>query len=151
MGDDGRSVDQESVQTALWTLAHLGPDNRVFGNSTDALLLSSYGNQYVVSLSSDGVDIVPVYYALEFHSWETAILQSAHVRYLVVDLRMSSSLPIKGYYFEGREEPDINIKTPISRQALTKFDTVPGIDRIYDSGNLIIYDVGRLTNASEEP
>lgn len=151
IGDDARSVDQESIQAALWFPTYFGINNRIYTNSTNALLMDSYGNQHSVSLPADGVDVAPVFYAPQYHSWETSILQSGNVHYLVVDMRMSIMLPAKGYYFEGDEEPDINVTTPISRQALTKFDTVPGMNRIFDSGNIIIYDVGELINAPKEP
>ncbi len=151
IGDDARSIDREGIQAALWMPSHTGGNNRIFTNSTNALLMGSYGDQYTVSLASDGVDVAPVLYAPQFHEWEASILQSAHVRYLAIDMRMSTTLPAKGYYFEGEEEPDLNVTTPISRQALTKFDTVSGMNRLFDSGNIVIYDEGDLLNAPQRP
>ena len=150
VGADARSIDRESVQAALWFPEYLGLDNRIYTNSTNALLMNSFGNQHSVSIPADGVDISPVFYAPQYHSWETSILQRGRVAYLAVDMRMSIMLPAKGYYFEGEEEPDINVTTPISRQALTKFDSVSHMNRIFDSGNIVIYDIGELIDASKE-
>ena len=151
VGDDGRSISLEGIQSATWALSHLGPNNRISADSTNSLLMGTYGDQRIVTPPVDGVDVAPVFYATQFASWEVSILQSAQVHYLIVDLRLSTALPVKGYYFTGEEEPDINLIAPINRQALTKFDTVPRINRIFDSGNIVIYDVGELTNASKKP
>jgi hypothetical protein len=40
---------------------------------------------------------------------------------------------------------------PISRAVLTKFDTATGINRLFDSGNIAIYDTGGLINAPQIP
>jgi hypothetical protein len=151
VGDDGRSVDLESIQTALWTLEQLGSNNRMYADSSNSLLLNSYGEQHIVTMQDDGVDIAPVYYASTYDSWETALLQAGHVRYLVVDMRLSTSLPVKGYYFDGTQEPDINVTVPLSRQALLKFNVIQQVNEVYDSGDIIIYDVGGLTNAAKTP
>jgi hypothetical protein len=148
VGDDGRSVTLEGIQTASWALTHLGPNNRFYADSTNALLMNSYGEQRIVSLTADDVNVAPVYYATEMHGWEISILRSAQLHYLVVDKRLTTALPVKGYYFEGYEPPDVNVTTPLSPQALSKFNTVPQFNRIYDSGNIVIYDVSPLVDAN---
>ncbi len=40
---------------------------------------------------------------------------------------------------------------PIDQEALTKFRTIPQINRVFDSSDIVIYDVGGIINASEEP
>lgn len=148
VGDDGSSVTPEGINAALWALEHLGPNNRFYGDSTNALLMNAYGEQRIVSLPVDGVDVSPVYYDAQLHSFEIWILRSAQVRYLVVDRRLSTGLPAKGYYFEGYQEPDVNITTPMNPQALAKFNKVPQLNRIFDSGNITIYDTSELLNGS---
>jgi hypothetical protein len=64
---------------------------------------------------------------------------------------LSTSLPVKGYYFDGTQEPDINVTVPLSRQALLKFNVIQQVNEVYDSGDIIIYDVGGLTNAAKTP
>lgn len=148
VGDDGNSVTAEGIDDALWALAHLGPNNRFYGDSTNVLLMNAYGEQRIVSLPVDGVDVAPVYYDAQIHSFEIWILRSAQVRYLVVDRRLSTGLPAKGYYFEGYQEPDMNITTPMNPQVLAKFNKVPQLNRIFDSGNIAIYDTSELLSGS---
>ena len=143
-------MDQESIQTAMWTRSHLGPDNRVYAYRTDLLLLNSYGAACCEhTIGSSGYCTSLLCYRVSRVG--RSILQAARVRYLIVDLRLSTALPTKGYYFEGNQKPDRNITTPISVQALKKFDTIDGVKRILDSGNIVIYDVGELINAEKKP
>jgi hypothetical protein len=58
-------------------------------------------------------------------------------------MRMTASLPVAGIYIE-LAEPNANRHiAPIARQALTKFENQPSLNRIYDSGNIIIYAVNQ--------
>jgi hypothetical protein len=66
------------------------------------------------------------------------------VDFLLVDLRLSTALPVLGFYFEPWEPST----TPLSAAALLKFNKVDGITRIYDNGYIIIYDVRGLHGRS---
>lgn len=150
VGDDARSIDPESIQAAEWTLTMLGPNNRIVTDRSNSLAMSTYGEQLIVTPQIDGgIYVSPVLYATNFAPWETTILCQAQVQYLVIDTRISTALPLKGYYFEEGEPEAANLTRPISRQALTKFSAVPQINRIFDSGDIVIYGVGDLTNASQ--
>ncbi len=49
-------------------------------------------------------------------------------------------LPASGQYFPV--DPNVGKYTrPLPLADLTKFDHVPGVARIYDSGNIVIYDL----------
>jgi hypothetical protein len=57
------------------------------------------------------------------------------VKYLVVDLRTSVYRAPDGSLFVGAP----SCPTPIPRADLGKFVAVPGLTRVYDSGNIIVY------------
>jgi hypothetical protein len=61
------------------------------------------------------------------------------LRYVWVDSRLSQSLPASGAYFP--DDPDAGkYKHPLPARDLDKFDSAKsGFDRIYDSGNIVIY------------
>ncbi len=143
---DSRSVEPEGIQTALWTGSHLGPDNRVGTDRLNQLLQLSYGEQHIVTSAGDNMAISSVFLSSHIGSREIAILQEAEVRYLVVDMRMSTSLPLVGFYFEDSEPDAFQIMQPMNREDLTKFDTLPQLKRIYDSGDIVIYDVAAVTS-----
>lgn len=145
---DQRSVEPEGLQAASWALAHLGPNNRVATDRINQMLMSTFGDQRIVDSSVDGVDIAPVFFSPQIGSEAVAILRQARVRYLIVDLRLSTALPLEGFYYDQYENGSRPLTSPISREALTKFDTIPGINRIFDSGDIVIYDVGPLVDGS---
>ncbi len=148
---DMRSIEPEGIQAALWAQTYLGPDNRVATDRINAILMGSYGNQHIVSTIADKVDVSPVFFAPHLEQSEIAILASGDVRYLVVDMRLAQALPLLGYYYEQSETDAYRHTVPLSRQALTKFNGIPLIDRVFDSGNIVVYDVGGLINAPETP
>jgi hypothetical protein len=61
-----------------------------------------------------------------------------------VDLRTSVDRAPNGRAFIGNAD----CRTPIPPADLAKFDAVPGMARIYDSGNIIVY---RLSAAAYVP
>ncbi len=140
---DGLSIEPEGIEDALWSLSYLGPDNRIGTDRINQMLMSTYGDQRIVTRLGDNVDVSPIFYASQFDSNTISLLRYAKIRYLVVDLRLSTSLPLVGFYFEN-DRP----ATPISREALTKFSTILSLNRLFDSGNIIIYDTGELVYGS---
>ena len=145
---DGRSIEPEGIQAASWSLSHLGPDNRVGTDRDTQTVFSTFGDQRIVNELEDNVDIAPIFYSTQLGPYEEAILREARLRYLVVDLRLSTSLPLLGFYYENDETGAFNLTSPISRESLTKFSAIPKINRVFDSGNIVIYDVGVLVNGS---
>jgi hypothetical protein len=65
-----------------------------------------------------------------------------------VDLRLTTALPLVGYYYEQGEPGSFHRTTPMNVHDLTKFDTIPHINRLFDSGNIVIYDTKDIANAS---
>lgn len=140
---DGLSIEPEGIQAATWSLTQLGPNNRMATDRINQMLMSTYGEQRVVTRLYDNVDISPLFYAPQLDLNEIGLLRYAGIRYLVVDLRLSDSLPLIGFYFEN-DRPT----APISSEALTKFNTVLPLNRLFDSGNIIMYQTGDLINGS---
>jgi hypothetical protein len=145
---DGRSVEREGIQAASWFLPHLGPANRIGTDRIDRLLLLSYGDQRIITGLNDKIDIAPVFYSSSLGSKELAILREAKIRYIVVDQRLSTSLPLLGFYFEEGEASSFQLRHPISKASLTKFNAIPQVKRVFDSGNIVVYDVEALAESS---
>ena len=79
---------------------------------------------------------------------ELDIMRRAAIRYVVVDLRLARDLPVYGVLFEASEPDAWRHTTPIPLAALQKFDGLRGVTRIYDSGDIIIYDVRGLVDGA---
>ena len=134
---DRRSIEPEGIAVAIWSQAYLGPDNRIAADRPDLILMNSYGHQRMVTRLDDNVDVAPIFYSAQFDNTDIAILQLGQIQYLAIDTRISTALPLVGTYFENDRPTSI-----ISRNALTKFNTVIKINKIFDSGDIVIYDTG---------
>jgi len=146
---DQRSIEPEGISTANWTQAYLGPNNPIFADRINRLLLATYGDQQIVTHLQTNLDLTPIYFSTTFTNADLQLLYKANVHYLVVDKRLSQGLPRFGIYFEQGEYQAFQHLTPINPAALAKFDAVPQLQRIYDSGDIIIYQVmGGTTNAT---
>ena len=129
-----RSVGPEQIASADWALAALGPGNRFATDEGDLPVLGSYGDQNPVS--DDGF----LYTSPRFTQAAAQQVQAQSIQYVLVDRRLSEMLPASGQYFPV--DPNVGRYTrPLPRAGLTKFSHVPGVARIYDSGNIVVYDL----------
>jgi hypothetical protein len=150
---DSRSIDAEGIQAALWARDYLGPNNRMYTDRINQLLMSVYGDQYMVTKIGDNIDVTDVIFDPTVSTYEISRLKQGNVHYLAIDMRLSTQLPQDGFYYEQGESttgPNGDT-TAINPERLTKFDTVPQINRLFDSGNIAIYDTGGLINAAPIP
>jgi hypothetical protein len=74
-------------------------------------------------------------------------LRQDDIRYLVIDRRLSTALPHVGTYVEYGEQDTFRHTRPIDPAALAKYDGMPRVSRVLDSGDIAVYDVGALANA----
>ncbi|WP_433717444.1 hypothetical protein ACQP2Y_25080 [Actinoplanes sp. CA-051413] len=130
-----RSVDAYGVASADWQRTTLGPGNRVGGDATSVSLASTYGRQDPVR------EVGSLYYADVWGLEQDDLVQRVHVQYLVVDRRLSTQLPESGAYFESDPRSG-QITSPLTVGQLGKFDTLAGMDRLYDNGTVRIYRTG---------
>lgn len=143
---DTRSIEPQGVAAAEWVRAFLGPDNRIAADRINGLLMVSYGEQRPVTASYDWVNVPAMFFSSELGAVEHAILQRGGIRYVIVDRRLSSGLPMAGVYFEFGEPNTFQHRTPIDLAALVKFDGLENVSRLFDSGDIVIYDVEVLVD-----
>jgi O-antigen/teichoic acid export membrane protein len=141
---DNRSVDEYNVSTARWMASHLSSDNHVMADRIGRLLVSSIGKQYSVTSLGDAVDASPVFFENEVTPSVTAALRKGAAVYIMIDRRLSQQLPSIGVYLEQGEENSYKHLVPIDPRALAKFDAVVGVSRIYDNGQVAIYDIREM-------
>jgi hypothetical protein len=72
------------------------------------------------------------------------VIRNMQIHYLVIDMRITQGAPLYGYYFENWEQKVVPTKIPLNPAALQKFDNLPNVSRIYDNGNIRIYDIRGL-------
>jgi hypothetical protein len=129
-----RSAGPEETATAKWALAALGPGNRFAADVGSYPALGGYGDQNPVR------DIGYLYTAPTFTRPDALRARQQAVHYILVDRRLAEALPASGQYFPV--DPNAGrYSHPLPPGDLAKFNRVPGIARVYDSGNIVIYDL----------
>jgi hypothetical protein len=135
-----RSVGPQEIAAGQWALAALGPGNRFAADFGNYPVLGSYGDQNPLR------NVAYLYTSAEYTQADALLADAQELRYVLVDSRLSRSLPENGKYFPV--DPGAGKYTsPLPLADLTKFNHVPGVARIYDGGNIVIYDLKGLGNA----
>ena len=130
---DTRAIQPESLSASTWLRSAFGTDNKVIADQTNALVMGSYGGQDVLHGLS-WVFISPNLGRAEFGA-----LRGSGVQFIVVDRRVTTMLPVVGYYYEPGEPGDGRHTEPMDPAQLQKFDKSPALTRVFDSGNIAIY------------
>jgi hypothetical protein len=134
-----RSIGPQGEDAARWLLAAAGPNNRLAADRTSTLLMAVLGRQDSLTAGGGQGSYWPLFFDRTLTPRDLSLIRSNHVKYVVIDRRLGHSLPLDEVYVEGGE-PNRAIR-PID---LAKFDGVPGVSRIYDSGAMQIYNVSGL-------
>ena len=128
-----RSIDDFNVKAGLWVATHLTPGHGVASDAATASVVANIGHQTIVN--GEVLFLSPKWDAVD-----KSAASSDGVSYIVVDRRITQELPASGSYFS----PDFNsgnYSSPIPSNYINKFDSVPGASRIYDNGNILIYQL----------
>jgi hypothetical protein len=127
-------IDNVGTSRAEWAATYLRPGSRYFGDITSLTLLSTLAQLDPID------DPASLYYTKRLTPENSAHIRAHSALYLDVDMRMSRDTPIGGKYFTD-DVMDGETRWPIDVARLAKFDNVPGISRIYDSGYDHLYDL----------
>lgn len=146
-----RSIDNQSVVAADWARVRLGENNRMAADRTLTTLFGSYGVQRMVNNLSDRVSISGIFLDVNLGQQAINLIKVADLEYIVVDKRIARVLPTLGFYFESWEQLEVLFAQPVNLAVLEKFDFDPSISRIYDSGDITIYDLKRILDAPQTP
>jgi len=144
ISSDARSVDASALAGAEWLSQGVPRNSVVYGDRTLGGLAAAYGHQETVLHVATNIDASQLLLAPTYTDVDRTLIQRAGLDYLVVDERISSGLPHQQVYIENGEYGGDGRTTPVSGAALTKFSAVDGVDRLYDNGSIVVYDVGRL-------
>jgi hypothetical protein len=128
------SVDPEEIAVANWTLAELGPGNRMAADAGIYYPLIGYGGQNPLQQVSQ---------LYSTPTWTPAVANYAAnnlaVQYVETDTRLAQSLPPSGQiYFPGDTAPPTS-KIPLAN--LTKYNNIQGVAHVFSNGTINIYDL----------
>jgi hypothetical protein len=143
-----RSVGAPSLAMAQWASTHLATGSNIAADRQSGALLVDLADLNLVTSIGGLDDPGPLYFSSQFDHSDLSLIRKDRIRYIVVDRRLASSPPLFGTYFEpGEAKPG----TRLTAAELGKFDSVPGIRRIYDNGPIQVYDSSRLLGGLPVP
>jgi hypothetical protein len=117
----------------------------------NALIVGSYGDQQPVSVSNSHQDASEIFLSRDLGEPQRQIIKAAGLKYLIVDWRLTSGLPLSGIYYEQQEAGAFEHAEPIPARAFEKFDVASGVSRVFDSGGIAIYDVEKVSDTPDAP
>jgi hypothetical protein len=142
---DGRSVESEGIAAAEWARQVLGPHNVIVADRVNSILMSTYGQQELVTTYETRLPVRQLYLSRTIGTAQRQIVHDGHISYLVIDRRLSTALPVVGHYFDRGERHILGQGSgPLDPRILAKWDSQPDVSRIFDSGNIQLYDVSAL-------
>jgi hypothetical protein len=141
------SVEPDAIAASIWALKHLGANQRIGTDATDALALATYGDQDTLPEE----DIWPIFFATTMSKAVVREIRAGMVRYVLVNWQMTKGIPPSpGYYFTPQETSSGSETQPFPEAALRKFRS--DCSRlIYQSGYIQIFDLSRIENGSCVP
>ena len=138
---DGRSVEAQGIAAAVWARDVLGADNVMVADRVNSLLMATYGDQNMVTTYETRLPVRQLYLSLDERG-ERLVVAQGNIRYLVIDRRLSTGLPTVGYYFDKGEKRILGNETsPLDPQTLAQWDSKSDVSRLFDSGDIQLYDV----------
>jgi hypothetical protein len=117
-------------------------NNTVATDESNALLMAVYGQQIPWSGPANGVHTMMA--ASSVDSGTRIVLTSLRARYVVLDRRRQGADHLVGIY----PLPGPNAAQPgqlLDPAVVARFDSQPDVSRIADTGDIVIYDVSRLS------
>lgn len=130
-----RAVTPAEIAAARWALATLGPGHRFATDFGSYPVIGSYGDQNPVR--NDGY----LYTSAGFTRADGTLVKAQMIAYILVDRRLSQATPASGQYFPGSDPGAGRYSRPLPLAGLTKFSAIPGTSRLYDAGEIVIYDL----------
>jgi len=126
----------DMVSAAHWLQADAGRFHFLIGDSTSSIAFAVWGMQR----TNQGV--WPVFYTPDP---QLAQMYTNDMRadYVAVDVRDSEYLPRYGFYFDAFEFLDVRRAVSMGEllplDDLRKFDRMPALRRVYDNGDIVLY------------
>ena len=139
VGADQRSVTAPSLAMAQWASTHIAPDSHVAADRDNGVLLADLARVEPVTAIGGLVNASPLFFDRTVTPFDLQLIHQAQIRYIVIDDRLASGLPLYGTYVEPGEP-----STQLTMAQLDKFAGYQGVRRVYDNGPIQVYDLSGI-------
>jgi hypothetical protein len=138
VGANQRSIDAPVLAAARWASTHLAAGSVIAADRQAGATVANFADVQLATSIGGFANPAPIFFSQTLDTNDRLIILHDHIRYIVVDRRLSSSLPLFGTYFgPGEAKPG----TRLTPYELGKFDSASVMTRIYDNGTIVIYRV----------
>jgi hypothetical protein len=97
-------------------------------------MFSSIGRQAYV------LGVADLFFSPRYTNADRRLVHRKQLTFVVADRRITEQLPAAGFYFSPDPRQG-RYKKPLPASSIDKFNTVPGVSRIFDDGTLVVYDL----------
>jgi Ca2+/Na+ antiporter len=132
-------LEPPGVWAAQWIKTFLGTGNRIAADGSNARLLLAYGRQY--PLTGDDVELRQMLIAPQVDHAVRETLRDHGIAYVFFDRRKISWDHMVGTFFDRNADVQAGTIQLFDASIIQKFDRDNTVDRIFDDGNIVIYDV----------
>lgn len=141
----GRVLEPPGAAAAAWTRSNLDRGSRFGADQSSARQLLAQGQVAFVGSSPNVHDVIlyPTFTPSMY-----SVVTAYRLRYLVMDRRVVRDDRTVGYFFASDRAARAGI---FPRTWYAKFDRQPGVSRVFDSGDLAIYDLSRFRYDPDTP
>ncbi len=139
-------IAPQGFAAAHWMRTALGPGNQVATDESNARLMLAYGGQ--LTLTGGYPDIKDLLGMTDFPDWQVELMREWGIQYVAYDRRLISWNNMTGYYFDRTPAGALSATALFDPAAYGKFDQQNDISRLFDSGNIVIYDVRAISDAT---
>ena len=143
------TLEPQGVAAARWAREYLGPGNSMAADHSSARLMQAYGEQYALAGQKYGINDLFINETIA--SGEIEIIQTTGVDYLIFTRPLTRWNQIRGLYYnpaEGLGESDLDFLKPGDSE---KFDQSPGVERLLDTGYVVVYEIRGLSDVAVAP
>ena len=141
VGAHERSIGSPSLALANWVSTHLPAGSHVAVDRDNAGLLNDFGQVDPVSPLNGSDSPAPLFFDPQLTPSDISLIRKDDIRYIVTDTRLTEALPLFGAYIAPGETAQ---PTRLTAAELEKFNSIPGVYRIYDNGAIQVYDLSLL-------
>jgi hypothetical protein len=138
----GATLSAPPAATAAWARSVLGPGQRFIAPQAVGRELLVHGGE-LTWVTDAPFDARTVLYGTDVTAGIVTTLGNQRVSYVAVDRRASGDDSMAGYFF-----PTAGNRELIDPTEFHKYDDFPGVDRLLDVGDIVVYDVNRLWNVA---
>lgn len=138
------SIESQGHAAAAWARDTMEPRQRFVADRTHQKLLASHGRQDPVTAFNSGVATAFAMNAATVTPEDLRLLRAGRVAYVLTDLRTTRQTPVFPVYYEGAEPDGGMHSVPWPLPGLAKWDGIGDVSRVFDSGDVIVYDVRSL-------